>query len=121
GKRLDERHLTTCRYQSNYNIPKTGHSSENQKHKKNNPANKRSLPNSNTITTSNEELNNLDIEIAKREKLRKLKLIDYKFQHRKEILEIEKQAKLANLHVQELANIEKEKLLGIDIDKELNN
>ncbi|CAG8513493.1 5213_t:CDS:2, partial [Scutellospora calospora] len=134
GKRLDECHFTTCRYQSNYNVSKTSRSSgsiaratksikrlENQKCKKDNPANKRSLPNSNIITTSNEELNSLDIEIAKKEKLRKLKLIDYKFQHQKEILEIKKQAKLANLHTQELANIEKKNLLGIDIDKELNN
>ncbi|CAG8841275.1 7596_t:CDS:2, partial [Gigaspora margarita] len=65
-----------------------------------------SSSNSNT-NTNNKELNNLDIEIAKREKLRKLKLINYKFQHQKEILDIEKQTKLANPCAQELANIEK--------------
>ncbi|CAG8530814.1 5207_t:CDS:1, partial [Gigaspora rosea] len=67
---------------------------------------KQSLSNSNT-NTNNEKLNNLDIEIAKREKLRKLKLLDYEFQLQKEILDIEKQTKLTILHAQELANIKK--------------
>ncbi|CAG8500177.1 11253_t:CDS:2 [Gigaspora margarita] len=131
GKRLDEHHFVTCEYQNKYNIPKTGRSSgpiakatktvkrlENSKRKKQGPTNKQSSSNSNT-NTNNKELNNLDIEIAKREKLRKLKLIDYEFQHQKEILDIEKQTKLANLRAQELANIEKEKSLGIY--KESNN
>ncbi|CAG8543033.1 716_t:CDS:2 [Cetraspora pellucida] len=60
-KRLDECHFTTCRYQSNYNVSKTGHSSG---------------------------------PIARATKSIKR-------------LEIEKQAKLANLHAQELVNIEK--------------
>ncbi|RIB28475.1 hypothetical protein C2G38_2028501 [Gigaspora rosea] len=123
GKRLDDRRFVTCEYQDKYNIPKTGRSSgpiakatktikllENSKHKKHGPTNKQSSSNSNTNTN--------DIEIAKREKLRKFELIDYEFQYQKEILDIEKQAKLANLHAQELANIEKEKPLGIH--KELN-
>ncbi|CAG8788529.1 1141_t:CDS:2, partial [Gigaspora rosea] len=60
----------------------------------------------------NKELDELDIKIAKREKLRRLELIDYEFQHKKEILDIDKQTKLAELHAQELANIEKEKELA---------
>ncbi|RIB26674.1 hypothetical protein C2G38_2162689, partial [Gigaspora rosea] len=72
----------------------------------------------------NEELDERDIEIAKKEKLRKLELIEYEFQHKKEILDIDKQTKLAALHAQELANIEKErnwninsKRLGYKLDK----
>ncbi|CAG8824776.1 25322_t:CDS:1, partial [Gigaspora rosea] len=71
----------------------------NSKRKKHGPTNKQSSSNSNT-NTNNEELNNLDIGIAKREKLRKLELIDYEFQYQKEILDIEKQTKLANLCTQ---------------------
>ncbi|CAG8545530.1 9615_t:CDS:2 [Cetraspora pellucida] len=128
GKRLDERRFAMCKCQDQYNIPKTGHSSgpiakatksikkfEPSKRKKNPPTNKRTS-NSNAATANNEELNDLDTEIAKREKLRKLELIDYEFQHQKEMLDIEKRTKLANLRAQELANIEKEKALGINKD-----
>ncbi|CAG8546566.1 28903_t:CDS:2, partial [Dentiscutata erythropus] len=127
-KRLDERRFAMCECQDQYNIPKTGRSSgpiakatksikkfEPSKRKKNPPTNKRTS-NSNAATANNEELNDLDTEIAKREKLRKLELIDYEFQHQKEMLDIEKRAKLANLRAQELANIEKEKALGINKD-----
>ncbi|CAG8536209.1 7435_t:CDS:2, partial [Scutellospora calospora] len=70
--------------------------------------------NSNATAIGNEELNDLDLEIAKYEKLRKLELIEYEFQHKKEMLDIDKQTKLASLYAQELANIKKEKELGIN-------
>ncbi|CAG8509509.1 7400_t:CDS:2 [Cetraspora pellucida] len=78
------------------------HSSKGQKRKKPESAllNKKLSPTSKTTITSNKELDELDIEIAKREKLRRLELIDYEFQYKKEILDIDKQTKLAELHAQ---------------------
>ncbi|CAG8806475.1 28571_t:CDS:2 [Gigaspora margarita] len=116
-KQLDERRLATCECQDKYNIPNTSHSSESksQKRKKYDSAlpNKKTSQTSKTTIKSNKELDELDIEIAKKEKLRKLKLIEYEFQHKKKILNIDKQTKLAALHVQKLANIKKERELDI--------
>ncbi|CAG8740249.1 22819_t:CDS:2, partial [Gigaspora rosea] len=128
GKWLDEHRFAMCEYQDKYNIPKTGRSLEpivkatksikkfeTSKRKKQVSTNK-GPSNSNVAIENNEKLNDLDAEIANREKLWKLELIDYEFQHQKEMLDIEKQTKIANLHAQELANIEKEKALGINKD-----
>ncbi|CAG8763823.1 2843_t:CDS:2, partial [Gigaspora rosea] len=128
GKWLDERRFAMCECQDKYSIPKTGRSLgpivkatksikkfETSKRKKQVSINK-GPSNSNVAIENNKELNDLDAEIAKREKLQKLELIDYEFQHQKKMLDIEKQTKIANLRAQELANIEKEKALGINKD-----
>ncbi|CAG8697408.1 5457_t:CDS:2, partial [Ambispora gerdemannii] len=95
-------------------------SSGNQKRKKRNTSvssNQKALSQNpsttNIIVTSSEKLDNLDIEIARQEKLKRLELIDFEFQHKKELLAIEKRTKEAVLRSQELANIEKEQELGV--------
>src|SRR2546423_7273353 len=85
--------------------------SGNQKCKKRNTSvssNQKTLSQNSSTMTSNEKLDDLDIEIARREKLKRLELIDCEFQHKKELLAIEKRTKEAVLRSQELVNMEKE-------------